>query len=315
MANVVRANRELEDRARFGLGTDDQDDDVTEVPLTAEGVSTVSDFEVDTLAVGDTGDIEGITITSFETPEMNLDTKFSSSVTYSGEGGLYDGGGGTDVATAGIFQLTVDRTAAYTDGNDQGDPYALFAEGVLSNSPPGGFGYVQGIYGSAWIEKPNDDGASGVAIGGQAFAAAGAGNIVNLIGALGDVIVKPGYAKTVTNAWGVRARLLAFDGTITNAIGVGIEPFADATTTYTNHIGLKIGDFSVEGDTISRNIWSVGATSQNYFQGHVEIDGELNHDGAAVGFYGTAPIAKQTGVTVDAAGIHAALVALGLIGA
>jgi hypothetical protein len=34
-----------------------------------------------------------------------------------------------------------------------------------------------------------------------------------------------------------------------------------------------------------------------------------------VGFYGTAPIAKQTGVAVDAAGIHAALVALGLIGA
>lgn len=32
-----------------------------------------------------------------------------------------------------------------------------------------------------------------------------------------------------------------------------------------------------------------------------------------VGFYGTAPIALQTGVTVDAAGIHAALVALGLI--
>lgn len=34
-----------------------------------------------------------------------------------------------------------------------------------------------------------------------------------------------------------------------------------------------------------------------------------------LGFYGTAPIAKQTGVTVDAAGIHAALVALGLIAA
>lgn len=32
-----------------------------------------------------------------------------------------------------------------------------------------------------------------------------------------------------------------------------------------------------------------------------------------VGFYGTAPIAKQTGVPVTAAGVHAALVALGLI--
>lgn len=34
-----------------------------------------------------------------------------------------------------------------------------------------------------------------------------------------------------------------------------------------------------------------------------------------IGFYGTAPIAKQTGVAVSAAGIHAALVALGLIAA
>lgn len=35
----------------------------------------------------------------------------------------------------------------------------------------------------------------------------------------------------------------------------------------------------------------------------------------SVGFYGTTPIVKQTGVAVSAAGIHAALVALGLIGA
>jgi hypothetical protein len=45
----------------------------------------------------------------------------------------------------------------------------------------------------------------------------------------------------------------------------------------------------------------------------IEVDGALNHDGSTVGFYGTAPIAQQTGVAVSAAGIHAALVALGLI--
>lgn len=47
----------------------------------------------------------------------------------------------------------------------------------------------------------------------------------------------------------------------------------------------------------------------------LEIDGALNHDGATVGFYGTTPIAKQTGVAVSDAAIHAALVALGLIAA
>jgi hypothetical protein len=36
---------------------------------------------------------------------------------------------------------------------------------------------------------------------------------------------------------------------------------------------------------------------------------------AAIGFYGATPVAKQTGVAVTAEGIHAALVALGLIGA
>jgi len=45
----------------------------------------------------------------------------------------------------------------------------------------------------------------------------------------------------------------------------------------------------------------------------LEIDGALNHDGSTVGFYNTTPITKQTSVSVDAAGIHAALVALGLI--
>ena len=45
----------------------------------------------------------------------------------------------------------------------------------------------------------------------------------------------------------------------------------------------------------------------------LELDGDLNHDGSNVGFYGTSPTAQQTGVVVSSAGIHAALVNLGLI--
>ncbi len=48
---------------------------------------------------------------------------------------------------------------------------------------------------------------------------------------------------------------------------------------------------------------------------NIVLPGALDHDGTTVGFYGTAPIAKQTGVAVSLAGIHAALVALGLIAA
>ena len=39
----------------------------------------------------------------------------------------------------------------------------------------------------------------------------------------------------------------------------------------------------------------------------------VGRTGGTVGFYGTTPIALQTGVAVTAGGIHAALVALGLI--
>jgi len=45
----------------------------------------------------------------------------------------------------------------------------------------------------------------------------------------------------------------------------------------------------------------------------LEIDGALNHDGSTAAFYGTVPIVQQTGVAVSAAGVHAALVNLGLI--
>lgn len=38
----------------------------------------------------------------------------------------------------------------------------------------------------------------------------------------------------------------------------------------------------------------------------------LGRTGGTVGFYGTTPIALQTGVAVSAAGVHAAGVALGL---
>lgn len=58
--------------------------------------------------------------------------------------------------------------------------------------------------------------------------------------------------------------------------------------------------------------WAVASVTTT---GAANIGGALNHDGTTVGFYGTTPITKQTGVAVSSAGIHAALVALGLIAA
>ena len=57
-----------------------------------------------------------------------------------------------------------------------------------------------------------------------------------------------------------------------------------------------------------------GAFTEAYsFTGDLELDGALNHDGTTVGFYGTTPTTQLTGVAVSSAGIHAALVTLGLI--
>lgn len=75
--------------------------------------------------------------------------------------------------------------------------------------------------------------------------------------------------------------------------------------------GVIPGVLDVAGNfTVGTNKFTVTAAA-----GNTTIKGALDHDGTTVGFYGTAPIAKQTGVAVDAAGIHAALVALGLIAA
>jgi hypothetical protein len=59
---------------------------------------------------------------------------------------------------------------------------------------------------------------------------------------------------------------------------------------------------------------------RNASSGYLETDylavvTALHHQGASAGFFGTTPIAKPTGVAVSAAGIHAALVSLGLIAA
>ena len=108
-------------------------------------------------------------------------------------------------------------------------------------------------------------------------------------------------ARTVTFATGaltnqrcfrLAAPTLAFAGasTVTNAATLYVDraPQAGTNATITSAYALWIA------------------------AGMSKLAGGLAHTGT-LGFYGTAPIAQQTGVAVSAAGIHAALVALGLI--
>lgn len=111
-----------------------------------------------------------------------------------------------------------------------------------------------------------------------------------------------------------------------------LNAFASAiTTAETDAKGLSIANPSVSGAGAVTNVYGVyintlsrGASgnyaiyvegNQSYFGGTVRIDGSLFHNGSTAGFFGTAAVSKPTGVAVSAAGIHAALVTLGLIAA
>ena len=63
----------------------------------------------------------------------------------------------------------------------------------------------------------------------------------------------------------------------------------------------------VHGNELRLRTEDSAGTTQN----HIRLG--RNATGSAIGFHGTAPIAKPTGVAVTAAGIHAALVSYGLI--
>ncbi len=77
---------------------------------------------------------------------------------------------------------------------------------------------------------------------------------------------------------------------------------------------FSMRSYDADGGSTDADIWRVADGQQGIlFLDAVEIDGPLNHDGSTAGFFGTAPAAKPTGVAVTAAGVHAALVTLGLI--
>ena len=72
-----------------------------------------------------------------------------------------------------------------------------------------------------------------------------------------------------------------------------------------------VGSLVAAGITSTAGLVVAGATNIRT-SGSVDLI-ETNDTG--IGFFNTSPVAKPTGVTVDAAGIHAALVTLGLIAA
>jgi hypothetical protein len=127
---------------------------------------------------------------------------------------------------------------------------------------------IQNLFG-AWLLADTGD-ASGELIGIQATAQ--------------GMVIAP-VTATVTSEIGVEAIHggFAFDGTYTvletYGIKISLNPAADvgAVETIGDNYGLYIDDHSVRPVTGSHyNLYSAGANSKNYFQGNVEIDGDLD---------------------------------------
>jgi hypothetical protein len=83
------------------------------------------------------------------------------------------------------------------------------------------------------------------------------------------------------------------------------QPVVGAGSTITEAVGLLVEGMSTGATNYA--IRTLGST-RSLFGGAVEIDGDLDHDGAALGVLGSAPVAKQT-VTGSRAG-NAALASL-----
>lgn len=164
----------------------------------------------------------------------------------------------------------------------------------------------------------------------------GAALVLNRAAAVGSNRIE--FKVAGANRWWIYDAtdiFLYFRDMVNSRMQVQLTPGANSNAAYTdfnsnvrvtgstNEIGPTTNRLTVNSLTASTQVWLDTASSSN-----ADVSLELRSKGTGaivsntahrflgnVGFYGTTPVAKQTGVAVNAAGIHAALVTLGLIAA
>ena len=224
--------------------------------------------------------------------------------------------------------------------------------GVHSSLVTGGKNTALGVYAQSALVSGNENtnvgyaaggaltsGSSNVAVGSTALngattadacVAIGKSAAYNTLTASANVAIGVSSQYSVTSGgsnvsigWSALANMTTGGGNTTLGTSAGR---AFTTGSYNTAIGNAAG-YSGTTATLSGTV-TIGAdsggaaaqaTADNQFvlgtaNHNVLIPGTLKVSGY-VGFYGTTPVAKPTGVAVDAAGIHAALVTLGLIAA
>lgn len=212
--------------------------------------------------------------------------------------GLYTGAASATSGYAGLFANVTPNTGPYIDVNVAGGARSIGLLGQAGNAVSITIGQATGvdivaIKGATTITGP----AAGTALAVTSPATGGGVAAIvatkNPAAATGDSSAYEGYAN----------------GTLD----------ATAAARYNTGFYLEAGATRSAGanDVTNTGLMVVAAGGQV----NVALDAGLGGDvklcsaGAKLGFHGTAPIVKQTGVAVTAEAIHAALVALGLIAA
>lgn len=107
---------------------------------------------------------------------------------------------------------------------------------------------------------------------------------------------------------GATDNLLAGCSVANNSDGIGI--LFDGTADNNTVVGTRFGAESpIDGSRANATDLSDSSSGTQWLVGNTYMT-DISHP---IGFYGATPVAQQTGVAVTAAGVHAALVALGLI--
>ncbi len=201
----------------------------------------------------------------------------------------------------------------------------------------GGFSEVQqtaaGVvsFGVGQVGSVNDTGGGNITTSYALQASANIGSGGTITTHYGLQVDNPTGAGSVTTNYGIHVsdqtkggtnRGIVFDG---GGLNNSIQWAGDTNLyrAYANGLATD-DDFVINGDNI--DLWignfdlqvyhDATNTHINNYTGELQIDASSGNGvklSGSLGFYGTTPIAQQTGVAVSAAGIHAALVNLGLI--
>lgn len=266
------------------------------------------------VSIGGTLDVAGATALAAATTVASTDaTKSGLAVTNNGFGsGIAAVKGTTTLSAATSTGRGMRAEVAGTSNATAAarEAYGLYAEAAVTRS--------------AGANDVTNIGCYATASGGQVNKALMADGTVDLNGNT-TIDAASGTALAVTQA----AIGTGISSTMTPVAGVGGTGCVSATANGTLDATAALrtanaGWFEASatrsaGANDVRNIAisSYAAGAQQNYAIKADIGGDVSLCSATdkLGFHGTAPIAKQTGVAVTAGGIHAALVALGLIAA